>query len=91
VMNPEANRGFFVDQSTGEISIELPGGDGIRAPVANISGMSAPIDFSLPSFSDITDALSDAGSAIKSLGTNPYRAEAERRRTTSGNVFRPSN
>jgi len=91
VMNPEANQGFFVDQSTGEISIELPGGDGIKAPVANISGMSAPIDFSFPSFSDITDALSGAGQAIKSLGgTNPYRAEAERRRTTSGNVFRPS-
>tara|TARA_R100001015_G_C4630318_1_gene191845 strand:- start:401 stop:2545 length:2145 start_codon:yes stop_codon:yes gene_type:complete len=91
VMNPEANQGFFVDQSTGEISIELPGGDGIRAPVANVSGMSAPIDFSLPSLSDITDALLDAGSAIKGLASNPYRAEAERRRTTSGNVFRPSN
>ena len=91
VMNPETRQGFFVDDVTGEISRELPGGSGIRAVVGQIPGMEAPVDFSLPSLSDLTEGIAGIGSAIRGLGSNPYRAEAERRRTTSGNVFRPSN
>tara|TARA_R100000426_G_scaffold3503_2_gene5812 strand:- start:543 stop:1223 length:681 start_codon:yes stop_codon:yes gene_type:complete len=90
VMDPGTRQGFFVDDVTGEISRELPGGSGIRAVVGQIPGMEAPVDFSLPSLSDLTEGIAGIGSAIRGLGSNPFRAEAERRRTTSGNVFRPS-
>jgi hypothetical protein len=91
VMDPGTRQGFFVDDVTGEISRELPGGSGIRAVVGQIPGMEAPVDFSLPSLSDLAEGIAGIGSTIRGLGSNPLRAEAERRRqTTSGNVFRPS-
>jgi len=91
LMDPGTRQGFFVDDVTGEISRELPGGSGIRAVVGQIPGMEAPIDFSLPSLSDLAEGIAGIGSTIRGLGSNPLRAEAERRRqTTSGNVFRPS-